>query len=375
MDIFHKLGISPYINAHDTYTIYGGSRMSEQTLCTMKEISCSFVDMAELQEKAGTFLAGLCGSEAAYVTNGAAGALQLCAAVCMVDGDEYRYRRLPNTEGMRNEILIFHCQHNCYDKAIEGTGAKIVLVGDADETPVFALEGNLGEHTAAVFYFPSALYQRGSLSLEETIKIAHERGVPVVVDAAAQLPPVENLHYFTDVGADMVIFSGGKTLQGPQDSGLVLGKEKYIADCRKFGAPFHGICRASKTSREAIAGLCAAVESFVHRDPEAYREELSARADRMADGLRELERGGRPDRSRVYRVEQGPVGQTYPRVFIKMSSEAEMKRVVKEMRSRRIYIGEERMQRAVYISPLNLTDEEADKVVMELMDVLRQAGQ
>lgn len=370
MDILDTLGIASYINAHDTYTVYGGSRMSEQTVRAMEEISRVFVDMGELQEKAGAFLAKLCGSEAAYVTNGAAGALQLCAAVCMSEGNEYRYRRLPDTEGIRNEILVFHCQHNCYDKAIEGTGAKLVLVGDADETPMFELEGKIGECTAAVFCFPSGLYQRGSLSLEETIRIAHDKGIPVVVDAAAQLPPAENLHRFTDAGADMVIFSGGKTLRGPQDSGMILGREKYIADCRRFGAPAHGICRGSKTSREAIAGLCAAVEEFVNRDQNAYAEKLSARVDRMAGALRKLWLDEHASGIKVYRVEQGPVGQAYPRVFVELPSGLETRRVIAEMKRRRIYIGENRLRGEVYISPLNLTEEEADVVVHELVEVL-----
>ena len=119
MDIFEKLGIRRYINAHDTYTVYGGSRMEEATVRAMEEISRAFVDMDELQRQAGKFLAAVTGNEAAYVTSGAASAMQLCAAVCMAQGNEYLYRRLPDTSGMKNEILVFHCQHNCYDKAID----------------------------------------------------------------------------------------------------------------------------------------------------------------------------------------------------------------------------------------------------------------
>ena len=365
MDIFEKLGIRRYINAHDTYTVYGGSRMEEATVRAMEEISRAFVDMDELQRQAGKFLAAVTGNEAAYVTSGAASAMQLCAAVCMAQGNEYLYRRLPDTSGMKNEILVFHCQHNCYDKAIEASGANVVLVGDADETLAFELEGKIGERTAAVFYFPSGLYERGYLSLEQTVEIAHRHGLPVVVDAAAQLPPVENLQRFTRLGADMVIFSGGKTLKGPQDSGLIVGKRSYLEDCLRFGAPAHGVCRGCKISREAVAGLCTAVEAYVRKDHVTDWETLSCRVDRILSSFREEKTAG-------WREERGPVGQTYPRAFLKLPEGLKPEEAAARMRSRGIYIGTDPLRHAVYVSPLNLTEEETDTVIRALKDVINE---
>ena len=138
--------------------------------------------------------------------------------------------RLPETDA-RSEVIVLCCQHNAYDKAIEAAGAKPVMIGDADETTETELAGAIGENTAAVFYFPNIRYETASLPLEKVIGIAHGKGIPVIVDAAALLPPVENLWRFTGMGADLAIFSGGKTLCGPQDSGLILGRADLIRDC------------------------------------------------------------------------------------------------------------------------------------------------
>ena len=246
MDIFNEIGIKKMINAHDTYTVYGGSRMAENTLESMKQISRHFVDLEELQRSLGKKIAEITHNEAAYITNGASGGILLCSCICMAKGDMYHYSKLPDTSGMANEIIVMRAQRNAYDKAMEASGAKVIEVGDADETLEFELEGCMSERTAAVFYFASALYERGSMKLEKTIEIAHNHKIPVVVDAAAQLPPVENLWNYTKMGADLVIFSGGKTLCGPQDSGLILGRKDLIEDCIRFGAPVHGICRSSK---------------------------------------------------------------------------------------------------------------------------------
>ena len=359
MGIFEELGIRPYINAHDTYTVYGGSRMSAETLEAMRQISGHFVDYDELQRKAGEKIAALTRNEGAYVTNGASGAILLATAVCLARGDAYRYMRLPQTDA-RNEVIILNCQHNAYDKAIAAAGAKPVMIGDADETLPEELAGVIGENTAAVFYFPNIRYEFASLPLETVIKIAHGKGVPVVVDAAALLPPVENLWRFTGMGADLAIFSGGKTLCGPQDSGLILGRADLIRDCQRFGAPTHGICRSSKTSREAIAGLYAAVKRYVEQDQEASAKALHALADSMSDRLKAAGLDARI-------VPYGPVGQTYPRVFARLPGALKAADVRRKMLEEGIYIGISVPENEIYISPLNLTKDEADTVIEKLI--------
>ena len=368
MDIFDDLGVTRYINAHDTYTVYGASRMTEQTLEAMCLASKSFVDMEELQRKLGRAAAELTHNEAAYFTNGAAGALTTAAAVCMAKGSAYRFARLPGiVPGTAPEIIRLHCQHNAYDKAVEVAGAQVVDIGDADETLEFDLEGAINERTAAVFYYASTLYARAAMPLEDVIRIAHSRGVPVVVDAAAQLPPVENLWRFTGMGADMVIFSGGKTLCGPQDSGLIVGKKQYIEDCIRFGAPMHGVCRGNKSSRESMAGLYSALKQYVEMDHAENRRRLERVVETMAQGLASFIC---PPRMVPY----APVGQVYPRLFVDLKTPDSAQCVWEEMRRRHIYVGLDRAQNAVYISPLNLNENEQKIVVAALREAIEETG-
>ena len=360
MDIFEELGVRPYINAHDTYTVYGGSRMSPEAVEAMRQISRRFVDFDELQRRAGERIAALTHNEGAFVTNGASGAILLATAVCLARGDAYRYMRLPKTDS-RNEVILLCCQHNAYDKAVEAAGAKVVMIGDADETTVEELAGAINENTAAVFFFPNIRYEFAGLPLETVIEIAHEKGVPVIVDAAAQLPPAENLWKYTGMGADMAIFSGGKTLCGPQDSGLILGRAELIRDCLRFGAPAHGICRSSKTSREAIAGLYTALKQYVEKDHEAEAKALRAMVDAMAERLTEA-----GFRARV--VPWGPVGQTYPRVFAAPPEGIRAAALRDRMREDGVYIGVSERENEICLSPLNLTEGEAETVIQKLIE-------
>lgn len=367
MDIFEELSVARYINAHDTYTVYGGSRMAPETLAAMAAAASSFVDLEELQRKLGAAAARLTHNEAAYFSNGASGALLTATAVCMARGDAYRFARLPAlAPGTKGEAVVLHCQHNAYDKAIEAAGARVIAVGDADETLAFDLEGALNENTAAVFYFASTLYARAALPLEEVLRIAHAKGVPVVVDAAAQLPPVENLWRFTELGADLVIFSGGKTLCGPQDSGLIVGRRELIEDCIRFGAPAHGVCRSCKTSREAMAGLYTALKHYMALDQKENTERLRALDERLAAVIEQSGAG------HACIVPYGPVGQTYPRVFGYLDAPGLARRVQSAMRGKHIYIGLEETENAVYCSPLNLTDAECETVARALADCLRE---
>lgn len=365
MSFYEKLGITRYINAHDTYTIYGGSRMSQSIHNAMMEASESFVNIDELQFVLGKAIAELTNNEAAYICNGASGGLLLAAAVCMTEGNMFRFSRLPATDHIKNEIIVMRCQRNAYDKAIEASGASVVEIGDADETLDYELEGVINERTAAVFYFESSNFKRASMSLCKVIEIAHKHGIPVVMDAAAQLPPVSNLWNFTKIGVDMVVFSGGKTLCGPQDSGLILGKEVYIEACRRFGAPAHGICRSSKVSREAMAGLYQAVLDFVSMDQKEYMSNLYKRCRKLQEYMEQT------GLFTTYIHDRGPVGQTYPRVFGRMGNTIGASKIREYMLKEHIYIGEDTAKNSIYFSPLNLTDEEAVTVGETLLKVCK----
>lgn len=366
MDIFEELGLHRYINAQDTFTKYGASCMLPSALRAMSEISEYCVDLYEVQEKAGDAIARLTNNEAAYITNGAAGALQECAASVLAVDSEEVFHQLPLT-GERREILMQRAQHNMYDRSMAAAGAEIVYVGDEMRAPSEQeFENAITAHTAAIAY---VIYfgREYALPIEKVIEIAHKHSLPVIVDAAAQNPPASNLWRFTHMGADMVIFSGGKTLCGPQDSGLIVGKKQYIEDCIRFGAPMHGVCRGNKSSRESMAGLYSALKQYVEMDHMENRRRLERVVETMAQGLASCSCTTRM-------VPYGPVGQDYTRLFVDLKTPDSAQRVWEEMRRRHIYIGLDRAQNAVYISPLNLNEDEQKIVVAALREAIEETG-
>lgn len=363
-EYLEKYGIKRYLNAFDTVTVFGASRMAENTKEAMDQVSRCFVDILQMQRTLGEHVARRTKNEAAYICNGAAGGVQLCAAVCMAKGSDYHYQHLPDTDGCPNEFLVLHAQHNTYDKAIETAGGKIVLVGDADEVLPFDLEGRMGEKTAGVFYCPASIYQRGSLPLSQVAEMAHRHGIPVIVDAAAQLPPMDNLWRFSEEGADMVIFSGGKTLCGPQASGLIVGKKQFIEDCIRFGAPMHGVCRSNKVSREGMIGLAVAIDNYLDADHEAQGRIMSGIVDDLVAAM------AQSGKAEAYRVEHGSVGQSYPRAFGRLKEGISATAVTQKMREAGIFIGCNGESSTIYFSPLNLTETEAKEVCAVLSKIL-----
>lgn len=363
MNYLEKYGIPRFINAHDTITLYGASRMSDQVYEAMHQISSCFTDILELQKILGKKIAQMTHNEGAYIAGSAAGALQLAAAVAMCEDDEYAYRRLPDTDMCKDEIIILHGQYHCYVTAMESAGAKLKLIGDADEVILDDLDRSIGCKTAAVLYTSAQPFQKASPSLEAIVEITHRHHIPVIVDAAAQLPPVSNLWTFCERGADMVIFSGGKSLMGPQTSGLIVGKQQYMKRCIRYGSPNHGICRSSKTSREDMIGLCVAIEEYLAKDHEKEYEKWSNMADQMATKLK-------TDDCQPIRVESGSVGQTYPRVFLNLKGGIDAKDLQKKMYEHHIFVGCSSKENQIYLSPQNMTEEECDIVIKTLKKLL-----
>ena len=222
MDIYDELGVKKVINGLATVTVLGGSIMPPEVLAAMTEASRYFVEIDDFQAKAGRRIAEWTHNEAAYVSCGAAAGIVLSTAACIAGTDPEKRGRLPDTEGMANEVIVHQAGLVGYAQAIRHAGGKIVTIGDEHGATAQQLEAAITRRTAALFYFPNASRLAGQVPLEEGIAIAHRHGIPVIVDAAAQLPPVENLWRFTQMGADLAIFSGGKGLCGPQSSGLVV---------------------------------------------------------------------------------------------------------------------------------------------------------
>lgn len=286
MNIYESLDIHPVINADTTLTRLGGSLMPEPVMAAMNEAARNFVDMFELQDQVGRHLAELTRNEAAYVCTGAAAGLFLASLACMTGSDLKAIARLPDLSGLKNEIVI-HCAHRIpYDPAVRLAGARLVEIGNALQTFPWEMEAAISERTAAVLYIAGEHLSLGALSLPETIRIAHDHDLPVIVDAAAQLPPPDNLWHFTrDLGADLAIFSGGKDLRGPQASGLIVGRADLIAACAENGAPHQRLGRAMKVGKEEMIGLLAAVDWYLQQDHQARLADFEATVEFWVDSF------------------------------------------------------------------------------------------
>ncbi|HEX9439249.1 MAG TPA: aminotransferase class V-fold PLP-dependent enzyme [Roseiflexaceae bacterium] len=267
---YEELGIKRIINAAATLTRLGGSRMPPPVVEAMVAGAQAFVDLLELQARVGARIAELTQNEACYVASGAAAGLALATAACIASEDPAAIAGFPHLDGRKNAVIIHRCQRNGYDYAIRQTGARLTEIGMAQATQRWELEAAITPQTACVVYFAGEHFARGALPLPEVIEVAQARGVPVLVDAAAQIPPIANLWRFTtELGADVAIFSGGKGLRGPQSTGLVLGRADLIAACRANGNPNSSIGRPMKVGKEELLGILAAVEWSLAQDEPA----------------------------------------------------------------------------------------------------------
>ena len=276
MDIYGKLGIKTGINARGTVTKLGGSRLPPEVIKAMADAAGSFIPMHDFHRKAGEYVAGLLGVEACCITCGAAAGLAISSAACMTRGERAKVLRLPDTADMPNEVLLLKAHRILYDQALRLSGAVIREVGTTSFAAPDLLKAEINDRTALFVYVAENERVRGSVPLPELAPILREHGVPILVDAAAELPPAENIRNYLDMGADLVVFSGGKEIRGPQASGIIVGKKELIEACHKNCCPNYSIGRSMKISKESIAGLVAAIELFTSRD---YRLQMKVWKD------------------------------------------------------------------------------------------------
>jgi L-seryl-tRNA(Ser) seleniumtransferase len=263
-------------------------------------------------------------NEAAYVSNGAAAGLTLAAAACISGDDVAAMHRLPNDlAGLKHEIVVHRSQRNWYDFAIRQSGATLIEIGHSLETAPWELEAAIGERTAAVFYFAGSHLNRNTLPLATVVEIAHARGVPVVVDAAAQLPPATNLWHFTrGEGADLAIFSGGKGLAGPQNSGLIVGRAELIRAITLNGPPYQRIGRPMKVAKETMIGLVLAVEHFLEQDWDALGAAWDVQVATWDDAWHKL----LPRDVALRRDDRNEAGEPIPRLLLHFGPDAPLDR-------------------------------------------------
>ena len=282
-NVYQRLGVRTVINAVGTLTTLGGSLMPEAVKQAMVEASGHFVPIHELQAAVGRRLAELTGAEAAFVTAGASAALCLATCAVTAGSDPKKMDQLPDLNGMKSEIIIQRLDRNPFDHAFRMVGVKLVEVETAAE-----VSRALNARTAAVAYVQSHFSLDHQIELARMIELAHAAGVPLILDAAAELPPAENLSRFVRMGADLVAFSGGKNLRGPQCSGLLLGRKELVEAAYANSSPHTRFGRIAKVGKEQIVGLLTAVELYLSQDHEVQRRERTEMLNRVADKLKGL---------------------------------------------------------------------------------------
>jgi len=241
------------------------------------------VRLNELHDAVGKRIAELLQCPAAMVSAGCASALTLATAACVAGDDPERIRRIPDTSGMKNEVLVQKTHRVGYDHAIRNAGVRLIEVETAGE-----LEKKINPQTAMLFFLNSSNDQ-GQIHHEEFVAIGKKHNVPTLIDAAADVPPVENLFRFTKLGFDLVAFSGGKGLRGPQSAGLLLGRKDLIAAARLNNNPnSDSLCRTNKVNKEELVGMLIALELFLNRDHTAVWKEWEARANHISQVLAEF---------------------------------------------------------------------------------------
>jgi uncharacterized pyridoxal phosphate-dependent enzyme len=270
-NVYTRLGVKTIINCRGTWTYLSGSLQFPEVHAAQAEAAHHFVNMVELQQAAGRKLAELTGAESGLITSGAAGAMAASAAACMAGTDGARIWQLPDTTGMKHEIVMAGGR-SAFDSAIRLTGAKLVLVEGPDE-----IANAINDNTAMIY--TTDLGDK----LAKELAIAKAHNVPMLLDDAAGIPPASNLKLYAQMKIDLYTFSGGKGLRGPQCSGVLLGRKDLIDAALRNSAPWEGaVCRPMKVGKEEVIGCITAIETWLKMDEKKQYAEWNARVDRIA---------------------------------------------------------------------------------------------
>jgi uncharacterized pyridoxal phosphate-dependent enzyme len=269
-NVYTRLGVKTVINCRGTWTYLSGSLEFPEVQAAQREASEHFVNMFELQHGASRRLAELTGAEAGMVTSGAAGAMASATAACMAGTDPKYIWQLPDTTGLKHEVIMMGGR-SAFDNAIRLTGAKLVLAKTPEE-----LASAINENTAMIYTTHLGDELRAEFAVAKKYK------VPMLLDDAAGIPPIENIKLYAQMGLDMYTFSGGKGLRGPQCSGLLLGRKDLIEAAMRNTSPWEGaVCRAMKVGKEEVIGLLTAVETWLKADLNALNREWNSRVERI----------------------------------------------------------------------------------------------
>ena len=297
-NIYARIGVRPFINARGTWTYLSGSLELAEVRAAKQRAALYFVDILELQRAVGKRLAELSGAESGIVTSGAAGAMAAATAACIAGADPARVWQLPDTTGLKSEVVMFGGR-SAFDSALRLAGGKLVVVRTHDE-----LQAAINANTAMIY--TTALGER----LQKAVDIARAAKVPLLLDDAAGIPPIGNLKLYAKMGVDLYTFSGGKGLCGPQCSGLLLGRKDLIEAALANSNPWEGaVCRAMKVGKEEIMGCLAAVEAWMKMDLDALNRQWGERVKRIQKLVDTV-----PDVQTRIEIPQG--GNRYPTLVV-----------------------------------------------------------
>jgi L-seryl-tRNA(Ser) seleniumtransferase len=395
MSIYDRLGVRTIINAKGPSTRLSGGFLHPDVSAAMAEAGSYCVDMAELHAGASKVIAEVTGAEAGIVTSGAAAGLLLGTAACITGLDAGKMGRLPDTRGMKNEVIMVRSQRNFYDHAVRTAGALIVEVGLPDryagagvrDAEAWEIADAMSPQTAAVVYVANSAAQP---PLADVVRVAHAHDVPVIVDAAGQLPPVANLKRFIGEGAELVTFSGGKAIGGPQGSGILAGKRELIMSAvlqqldldmyweqwnppgslidkhRLKGMPQHGVGRPCKVGKETIIGLLVALHKFAAESDESRARRFQALMQRLQASLAGVEHA----RTQI-------TGGLVPKLELQLTTDAPRNAlelcVELERGNPSIYADPSRARAGIVsFSPWCLRDDDPDKIAARVKPLLRR---
>lgn len=378
-------------------TRLSGTLIRPEAMLAMVEASKELVDMEHLQAEASRVISSITGSEAGMVTSGAAAGLTLATAACVTGLDIGKMDRLPDTTGMKNEVIMARHHRNAYDHMIRLVGVKIIEVGLNDvgigagvrSVEPWEIEAAISDHTAAIAYVQKP---SGRPALEEVTKIAKKNDVPVIVDAAAELPPASNLRKIIEKGADLLVFSGGKAIRGPQASGILAGRKdlimaailqvidmdsrfetwdpprEYVDKSKLSGIPRNGIGRGFKVGKEEIVGLLTALKIFARENENENLREMEKKSEKIAEMLKGIQ---------GIRVQHYPPSKfrTLPHVeiyFPTITEPVDMIHVVEKLREKSppIYLDETRLEESILeVNPYNLSEEDLGEIADRIREI------
>ncbi|SEB10293.1 aminotransferase class V-fold PLP-dependent enzyme [Pedobacter hartonius] len=362
-DFFKELGVTPVINAAATMTFLSGSLMLPEVMDAINSTSHHFANMYELQDKVGAKIAEMLHVEAAMVTSGAACAMLLGTAACITGTDAQKIKMLPNLPGERKEVIIQKSHRYLFDQAITTTGAKLIEVEGAEE-----MDKAFNSNTVMALFFNAGEPGKNPISHEKFIELAKKHNIPSFIDAAADVPPVENLFRFQKMGFDLVTFSGGKMIRGPQSAGVLFGRKDLIEAARLNHSPNEApIGRPMKVNKEEMFGMYAALKAYIEKDHKKEWQDWLDRAARMNKAFETV-----PTVKSKTVVSPGPANAfpglevTWDQAKIKITVD-EVKTALKEGTPSIVINGD---KSALHVGIVLLTPAEVDIVVNRVKEVL-----